>query len=211
MTPITDGLGIATPQTAPRERLGIALTGATPRGRSGGHPGVASGAGAVGRFGDLGRLFESRGHRWAEAVKLRQQDGKLSQLARQIDSAATNLVPIKLYPPYPPDESRRAQAIRQFNGVAAEVAKAVGPEIGAGLVPLSDRATTGEAERALDGLSRAGQAVAAARQRIAAAASSGTVPEPAVAKVSAQVGQALAQTDGATLSRGFELRIQEVL
>jgi len=211
MTPITDGLGIATPQTPPRERLGVALAGNTPRGRSGGDPGPASGAGAVGRFGDLGRLFESRGHQWAEAVKLRQQDGKLSKLARQIDSAATNLGPVKLYPPYPPDEPRRAQAIRQFNGVAAEVAKAVGPDIGAGLAPLSDQATTGEAERALDGLSQAGQAVAAARQGIAAAASSGTGPELAVAKVSAQVGQALAQTGGATLSRGFELRIQEVL
>ncbi len=211
MTPITDGLGIAPPQTAPRERLGVALFGATPRGRSGGNPGPVSGAGAVGRFGDLGRLFESRGHQWAEAVKLRQQDGKLSQLARQIDSVTTNLVPVKLYPPYPPDESRRAQAIRDFNGVAAEVAKVVGPEIGAGLAPLPNQATTGEAERAITGLSQAGQAVAAARQDIAAAASSGTVPESALAKLSAQVGGALARTGGATLSRGFELRIQEVL
>ncbi|MGE0552361.1 MAG: hypothetical protein AB7R55_02915 [Gemmatimonadales bacterium] len=81
---------------------------------------------------------------------------------------------MKLYPPYPLDEPRRAEAIRLFNGVAREVAKLVGHEVPTGLVPLGPEATTEEAELAVTDLGRVGEALAGRRAELARQYASGT-------------------------------------
>jgi hypothetical protein len=121
------------------------------------------GAGDVGRFGDLGRLYEARGREWAEAVRIRQLDRRLSKIDERIGALLEELNQVKLYPPYPADEPRRAAAIRQFNGVAAEVAR-LAPE--RQLSKLPDNASTEVATAALERLQQTRLAVEQRRQEL---------------------------------------------
>lgn len=106
----------------------------------------------VGRRPDLGRLLEARGHFWAEAVTVRQRQERLSDVAVKVRAIKTDLEQFKLYPPYPVDEPRRAQTIRQFNGLAAEAARLVGRDGAPQQIGLD--APTAEAQQAIDSLGR---------------------------------------------------------
>jgi hypothetical protein len=121
------------------------------------------GDGAYAPAGELGRLYQSSSHRWADAVKTRQTDQQLGQLSAKILDTHYELTQVKLYPPYPVDEPRRAAAIRQFNGVAAEVARLVPQQK---LSPLPEQASTAQASNALDALERARTAVDAKRTEL---------------------------------------------
>ncbi|MFN0181417.1 MAG: hypothetical protein ACKVZ0_21620 [Gemmatimonadales bacterium] len=133
----------------------------------------SAGAGEVGRYGDLGRLWDQRGARWAEAVRVRQLDRKLSRTADRVNETRDDLQQVKLYPPYPIDESRRAAAIRQFNGIAEEIRRLEAvQEAVPGLPTLSATASTAEAEGAVAALGRVGVAIAGQRAALTAATSS---------------------------------------
>jgi hypothetical protein len=108
-------------------------------------------------------LYQGSSQRWADAVKTRQTDQQLSQLSTKILDTHYELTQVKLYPPYPVDEPRRAAAIRQFNGVAAEVARLVPQQK---LSPLPNHASTAQATNALDALERARTAVDAKRTEL---------------------------------------------
>jgi hypothetical protein len=108
-------------------------------------------------------LYLDSSQRWAAAVRTRQADQQLGQLSTRLLDTHYELTQVKLYPPYPVDEPRRAAAIRQFNGVAAEVARLVPQEK---LNPLPNHASTAEATTALDALVRARAAVDAKRTEL---------------------------------------------
>jgi hypothetical protein len=93
-------------------------------------------------------------------VQARQLDRRLAKLERKMADLHQELDQVKLYPPYPADEPRRAAAIRQFNGVAAEVARLVPEEQ---LRQLGEHATIAEADQALDGLQHARGTIAQKR------------------------------------------------
>ncbi|MGE3618244.1 MAG: hypothetical protein AB7L66_20405 [Gemmatimonadales bacterium] len=165
-----------------------------------GQPARTSGAGEIGNQ-VLGRLYAARETALAEAGRIRQLDRKLSQVSKQLGENRTKLEQFKLYPPYPPDEPRRAEAIREFNGIAAEVKRLVAegavPQ-NLGLSPLAERASTADAETAVAALGTAQTSVE--QQRASLAASVATGGEPAVATESAAAAQELGQS-GPGLSR----------
>jgi hypothetical protein len=142
-------------------------------------------AGDVGRFGDLGRLWESRGRAWAEAVRIHQLDRRLGRFAEQVSETQHQLEQVKLYPPYPIDEPRRARAIRQFNGLVAEARRLIHADVSP--AELGDRATTGEAEAAVVALGRVGGRVAGERASLADKLSA-EAEAPEAGLVSGEVG-----------------------
>jgi hypothetical protein len=95
----------------------------------------------------------------------------LGRLAEQVSEVRTRLDWVKLYPPYPPDEPRRAAAIRQFNGIVAEVRRMVDQA-----EPLSPTASTEQAERAVAVLSRCETLLRDRRERVQAAIAAGSGP-----------------------------------
>lgn len=201
MGAIIDGIG---PNFAPTYvgRQGAALPSPSSSSRAGrGKPAQAAGAGEPGRFGELGRLYEARGHGWAEAVRVRQLDGKLGKLADRAGDVKVKLEQVKLYPPFPIDEPRRAAAIREFNGLAEEIKKmetvASGP--GLNLATLAPNASTAAAEQAVSALGQAKQGLEARRAALAEQAASGTGGE-ALAN-SREVGAALGGTEAGGISR----------
>jgi hypothetical protein len=128
----------------------------------------SAGAGEVGRYGDLGRLWDRRGASWAEAVRVRQLDRKLSRTADRVNETRSDLQQVKLYPPYPIDEPRRAAAIRQFNGIAEEVRRLdAHREAVPVLRTLGETASTAEAEAAIAALGQFGVAIAGRRAALA--------------------------------------------
>lgn len=112
----------------------------------------------------FGRLFESSGRLSGEAVGVRQLYRKLGRVAERIAAARTELEQMKLYPPYPVDEPRRAEAIRQFNGLAAEAARLVDREVS--VSRLGPNASTAEAEAGVAALGALGARVESARQSL---------------------------------------------
>jgi hypothetical protein len=138
----------------------------------------------VGRFGALGRLFESRGREWADALQLRQRDRKLGRFTEKLQTLRDRLEQVKLYPPYPLDESKRAAAIRQFNGVAEEAARLVARGTdGIDLGSLAPDAPTADVERAIDALAQL-QAAIAERRSSEQPATGGDSGEHAAARLS---------------------------
>jgi hypothetical protein len=114
---------------------------------------------------------------------------------------------VKLYPPYPIDEPRRAAAIRQFNGVAAEVARLVPAEQ---LRALTEHASVAEASTALDGLEQARDAIA--RRRITLElriTDAGSNPDEAAAR--SQALRAELQQTGAGIVRPSSDLLRQVL
>ena len=158
-------------------------------------------------YSGLGRLFAAREHVWAEAGRVRQQDRKLSQVAKQISDNKTKLEQVKLYPPYPPNESRRAEAIREFNGIAAEVRRLVAEGVveGVSLPSLESGSSTAEAEAAVAALGAAQTRVQTHRVNLAAQVA--TPGDRAAESESARLGLALGENDQGGLSRSAgELR-----
>ena len=163
MSVIADGIGSGyTPAPAASRREPIPSAPARHAGGSG-EAGVI-GDGSYAPTGELGRLYQASSERWANAVKVRQTHQQLGQLSTQILDTHYQLTQVKLYPPYPADEPRRAAVIRQFNGVAAEVARLVPQHR---LAPLGPQASTAEATTALGSLERARTAVDAKRTELA--------------------------------------------
>ncbi len=152
-------------------------------------------------LGDLPALFETRRRALAQAVETRQLDRTLGGLSATTSQVKARLEEVKLYPPYPVNESRRAEAIREFNGLAAE-ARRLAVAFGAprqSLDALAPNASTAEAEQAISGLTVVGQNVAARRAKLAATAEA---PKGAGAETqSIQIGSALGHGDFAGLTR----------
>lgn len=150
MAAITDGIGPSFSSTGVSGRRDAGRPSSPSNRTDRGRPETSSGPEGAGRFTGLGQLYQDRGHVYAEAIKVRQLDKKLSRVADQAKDVKVKLDQVKLYPPYPIDEPRRAEAIREFNGLAAEVKKMVAsgetPQLE--LAPLSPTATTAEAEQA---------------------------------------------------------------
>ncbi len=200
MTAITDGIGITLAPTSVIGRRQAAVPSpSSPADR--GQPERSAGAGGTSRRGELGRLYEERGHIWAEAVRVRQLDRKLGRLADQAGEVKVRLEQVKLYPPYPANESRRAETIREFNGLTAEVRKMIAggetPEVG--LAPLSAAASTAEAEQGVSRLDDVAHRFDAQRSALAAAV--GTTDGTGAEVRSAEVGQALGSVEQSGISR----------
>lgn len=176
MGAIIDGIG---PSFAPAyvARQSAPLPSPTANGRTGrGQPAQAAGAGETERFGDLGRLYEARGHGWAEAVRVRQLDGKLGKLADRAGDVKVELEQVKLYPPFPIDEPRRAAAIREFNGLAEEIKKMEtnGEAPGVKLTTLAPNASTAAAESAANALLQVQHRLESRRAALAERVASGS-------------------------------------
>ncbi len=194
MAAITDGVGSS---IAPAGTFGRPTLAAPPRPIAGRGAGSFSDAGAVGRFGDLGRLWEGRGRAWAEAVRIHQLDRRLGRFAERVTETQQRLEQVKLYPPYPINESRRAEAIRQFNGLAAEALRLIDADASPGALP--ERASTAEAEAALVALGTLGGRVA--RERAALATKLSAEAEvPQAELVSGQIGHRFAASARGGLS-----------
>jgi len=197
MTAISDGFGTS---FAPTGVIGRrqATVSSPPSRADRGQPAQGAGASGASRHGELGRLYEERGHVWAEAVRVRQLDRKLGRLADTAGEVKVRLEQVKLYPPYPANESRRAETIREFNGLAAEVRKMITggetPELT--LAPLSPTASTAEAEQGVAALDDVAQRFTAQRNALAAA-----VGTSAADVDSSELGQALSTVDQGGISR----------
>lgn len=171
MAAITDGLGPGLVPAASAARRAFPSP-PVPTGRADRQaPAQLAGRGESNR-GDLVRLYEARGRAWTDAAKTRQLDRTLGQLSEHAGEVKVRLEQVKLYPPYPIDESRRAETIREFNGLAAEVRRmnVVIDGGGVSLTSLAPNASTDEAERAVSGLTQAGTGIEAQRAGLAAAA-----------------------------------------
>lgn len=124
------------------------------------------------RTGDLAPSYEAHGRVWAEAAKTRQLDQTLGRLSDRTGELKVRLERVKLYPPYPLDETPRAAAIREFNGLAEEVRRmnVVMSADGVSVTSLAPNASTAEAERVVSALTQAGAGLDARRAGLAAAA-----------------------------------------
>src|SRR5262249_28887413 len=110
---------------------------------------------------------------------------------------------VKLYPPYPADEPRRAAVIREFNGIAAEVRKLIGSEVQS----LAPTASTNEAEQAVARLRDVSNQARNEQGKVTASVETSQDAGPAAE--SAQLGTALAgQPDG--LSRTITNALREI-
>jgi hypothetical protein len=130
-------------------------------------------------------LWEARGRAWAEAIQAYQRDRRLARFAEGAADTERQLRQLKLYPPYPLDEPRRAAAIRQFNGLAAEARRLIGTAADA--AELDEQASTKAAEAAAATLRQLAERIAEERSRVAAAASADDHVE-ATERLSHQVG-----------------------
>lgn len=138
---------------------------------------------------------------WTDAARVRHLDQKLGRVARDAETLRFNLEQVKLYPPYPINESRRAETIRQFNGLATEVARLEGLTLQA----LAPNASTERAEQAVADLGALVDTIGSTRASLAAAAASPA--ESGAAAASRAAGSALAQVDaGLTASDAGFLR-----
>ena len=200
MASITDGIGpsFGPAVLAGRQAASVSPLSAGPTGRR--QPAPSVGEDGIGRFGDLGRLYEARKHVWTEAVRVRNLDQKLSRVADRAGEVRVKLEQVKLYPPYPVDEPRRAEAIREFNGIAEEVKRRAttgeAPKIG--LTALKPHASTAEAEHAAESLGQVREQFQAERATLARNAASGAGAE--AESGSHGVGVALGEAHGAGLS-----------
>jgi hypothetical protein len=167
----------------------------------------SAGAGEVKPYGELVRMWERRGASWADAVQVRQIDGKLSRVAEQVSQTRYDLQQVKLYPPYPIDEPRRAQAIRQFNGIAEEVRR-LDVARNHGMTALGEGASTAEAEAAIAALGRVGSAIAGRRAALAEQAPSRGEVDQAEAS-SLEVSRSLGDQDLA-LARSSEELLRQI-
>lgn len=165
MAAISDGVGLRTSGPGFGGRVG---SPAAPTGSGQRQSSPVPGAVEPARFGNLPKLFQAQAAGFAKAVRVRQNDRSLSRAAERAAEARVSLQLFKLYPPYPVDEPRRAQAIREFNGVAAEVKRlgVVRPDE-SGLGQLADSASTADVEGALGGLARASGAIETSRATLA--------------------------------------------
>ncbi len=162
---------------------------------------VPPSAGDPGRSEGVVRWYEARGQRFDEAVKIRQVDRTLGRLVDEVDEVKVRLEQVKLYPPYPIDESRRAQAIRDFNGLTAEVKRmhVIIDTAGASLTSLAPNASTDDAEQAVGALTQVGIGIRASRLSLAAQSAP---PEAATAKQqSLEVAAQLRDRDVGGVSR----------
>ena len=204
MAAISDGLGLRPPGSGFGRQVGPAVST-----RSGQRlPGPATGAVEPARFGRLPKLFQAQAVGAAEAVQVRQTDRKLSRAADRVAEALVSLQQFKLYPPYPIDEPRRAQAIRQFNGVAAEVKRlgVVRPDE-PGLGQLADSSSPTDADTALRALGRVAGAIAASR---AALASNGPSADESRLAEAASVGVGLSLGEGLTIARRPDALLRQI-
>lgn len=129
-----------------------------------------------------------------ESSATRQLDRTRGRLAEKTNEIRTRLEPVKLYPPDPIDEPRRAAAVREFNGLAAEV-KRMNVVISA----LDPNASTAEAEQAVTSLPQVGEGLQGRRAGLAAGAA---VPGAGPAEgQSLAIGSALGDGDGGGISR----------
>lgn len=199
MAAITDGHGINVALPGVTGKSAVVPPSSPERSAGRGTVARSDDAGAVGRFGDLGRLWETRGEEWAAAVRIHQRDRQLGRLADRASETAQRLEQVKLYPPYPVNESRRTQAIREFNGLAAEARRLVAA--GAAPAELGTQATTAEAEVAVAALRQLGGRVAGVRAEVSARFSV-EAEVPAAESTSAEVGEALEGGEDRRLSRG---------
>jgi hypothetical protein len=146
-------------------------------------------------------LYEARGQRFDEAVVIRQVDRTLGRLSGEADGVKTRLEQVKLYPPYPIDESRRARAIRDFNGLTAEVRRmnVIIDTAGASPTSLGPNASTEEAELAVSALAQVGIGIQAKRASLATE----TAPPPpaTAARQSLEVAAQLGDSDIGGISR----------
>ncbi len=196
MAAIAGGVG---PRFAPAE---VAAGRATPfPSVPGGRREVPANTGDIASTEGLVRFYEAQGQRFDEAVTIRQVDRTLGRLFGETDDVKVRLEQVKLYPPYPIDESRRARAIRDFNGLTAEVRRmhvTIDPA-GASLTSLSPNASTEEAERAVSALAQVGIGIQAKRAVLAAE----TAPPPAgsATRQSLEVAAQLGESDIGGISR----------
>lgn len=170
MAAITDGFGpgFVTAASAARRAL---PSPPVPTGRTDRQAWAQPAGRGESNRGDLVRLYEARGRAWTEAAKARQLDQALGRLSEHAGEVKVRLEQVKLYPPYPIDEFRRAETIREFNGLAAEVRRmnVVIDGGGVSLRSLAPNASTDEAERAVGALTQAGAGIEARRAGLAAA------------------------------------------
>ena len=204
---ITEGIGPgygATGITGRREPVAPSVPSQRPEsGRS--EPSAGQG---VGRHSDLGRLYADRGRVWAEAVQVRQQDRKLARVAEKASAVQAKLDQVKLYPPYPIDEPRRAEAIREFNGLAAEVRKmiATGAAPSVTVTSLPPAASTAQAEQASVEAGQVNERFTATR--IELAGSFGTVSISHIEAESVAIGSGLGDTGAGITRGGSDLLVQ---
>jgi hypothetical protein len=163
--------------------------------------------GEVGQIGGLGRLLASRGASLAGARQVRHLEEELGRFADRVASSKSELEQVKLYPPYPIDEPRRAQAIREFNGIAAEVER-MGPPAGGRSIQLGPTASTGEAEQAIEVLTAVAAKIEGRRAELAASVAA-TGEESAAAEAVA-LGTALNDSGSARIGRP-DGNLQEIL
>ena len=190
---VTDQVRTTFASTTPGRWEGIAPS-PVKTGRQGGDRSAAEAATA-----QLG-VSHARSGSWTEAARVRHLDQKLGRVEGDAETLRFNLEQVKLYPPYPVNESRRAEAIRQFNGVASEVARLEALQSSGVLQPLAPNASTEQAEQAVAELGALVSTIGAARAALAADAASPA--DPIAVATSRAAGGELAQIDAGLSASG---------
>jgi hypothetical protein len=123
--------------------------------------------------------FAAKLEQQARAGLIRRFDRRLATFDRDLGQLQDQLERVKLYPPYPPGEPRRAALIRRFNGMQRDIARLVPKGLetgdqtpgepggeGYGVAPLSDAAPAGEVEARLQEVTDVRTQVAGQRKRL---------------------------------------------
>lgn len=208
MASITDGIGSGFGSAGIGRREPAVPS--TPDRRARFAPAERAGTDDVGTRGALGRLFEARVAGLAGAKQIRQLDRRLEQTQAQLSESRVQLQQFKLYPPYPIDEPKRAQAIREFNGLAEEIERLTGhgPPKDLVLPRLAETAGPGDADVALGSIEYARIRVDAERATLVASVSSGD-DAPAAAQ-SAEIAGGLADASPTGLSRSAAALLRQI-
>ncbi len=187
---VTDQMRTTFTPTTPGRWEGVSPSPGRSRGRDADVPAADAATVEVG-------AGHARSGSWTDAARVRHLDQKLGRVARDAESLRFNLEQVKLYPPYPVNESRRAETIRQFNGLAMEVAR-LEMTSGASLQALAPDASTAQAEQAVQGLGALVGAIGSTRAGLAATVASPT--DSAAVSNSQAAGNELAQLDAGLTS-----------
>jgi hypothetical protein len=194
MTTIGEGIS---PTRAPAEipaRREVAQTGLPHRVEADEDRPDSQTVGAEAQHPAFRQLHEQRGRAIAEAVLVRQADQQLGAVAEKVTRATEHVRQVKIYPPYPVDEPRRAAVIRQFNGVAAEIERALTGQLSPGVAQLQLDAGVKETDQALASLDQAARHITASRSELAG----GTI--------SPGIGDGEAEATSIDIKTGFALQ-----
>lgn len=190
----TSGIGPTGPGTGPAYNEVVSGAGDRPDA-----PSTASTVSAGDRT-DLTDAVSPRAEAlFAAATSVRTADAAMSDAEGLLQQLRDQLQMVKLYPPYPANEPRRAALVRQLLGIQKQLAAQGGAVGGLKLPQISESMTPAAVDQSLAAAGAAAKTIAARRASLAgdslraASRTTGSKDDPASAAALAErAGQALA-------------------